>query len=52
MYHKINELPIADLVCEFTGRTLAQNGINFISNRNGNYTGAFLIPEENIVVHM
>lgn len=52
-YYKINhDVSIADLVCSYTWRSLANNGTNFISHRDWNYTGAFLIPEENIVVHM
>ena len=52
-YEKINsKINIADLVCNYTWRTLADDGINFISYNDGKYTGAYIIPEENIVVHM
>lgn len=51
IYEKINsDISIDDLVCDYTWRNVAENGINFISNRDGQYTGAYMIPEDNIVV--
>lgn len=53
LYHNINrKIDIADLVCKYTWRTLAEDGKNFISCNDGKYTGAFIIPENNVVVHM
>ncbi len=50
-FDKINSLSIADLVCNHTWWKLAPDGRNFISNRDGKNTGAYIIPEENILVH-
>ncbi len=52
LFHRINEeVSIADLVCEYTGRKMDRDGKNFISNKDGCHTGAFIVPEANIVVH-
>ena len=52
-YNEINEnVKISTLVSKYTWRKLADNGKNFISNLDGWYTGAYVIPEENVVVHM
>ncbi len=51
LYESINNnIDIADLVCKYTWWKLAENWKNFISNRDGWFTWAYLIPEENIVV--
>ena len=51
LYNSINSnIDIADLVCKYTGWKLAENGKNFISNRDGAYTGCYLIPDENLIV--
>ena len=50
-FDRINSLNIADLVCNHTGWELAKDWRNFISNRDGKYTGAYIIPEENVLVH-
>lgn len=52
LFNKINNIPISELVCDYTWWTLTDDGVNYISNRDGKYTGAFNIPEENIVIHM
>lgn len=53
LYHRINEdVNIAELVCAHTWWVLAENWINFISQKDGKYTGAYIIPDENVVVHM
>ena len=52
-YSVINEdIKISTLVCKYTGWRLAENGKNFISTTNWGYTGAYVIPEENVVVRM
>lgn len=50
-YIAINSvIDIADVVMKYTWRTLAENGKNFISNKDWGHVWAYLIPEENIVV--
>lgn len=52
-YERINhEINIAYLVCEYTGRKLAENWTNFISKRDWYYTWAFVDTVSNVVVHM
>jgi len=52
LYVAINDrLNIAELVCNYTWWKLAENWKNFISNRDWWYTGAYVIPDLNIVVH-
>ena len=52
-YREINEnVKISTLVSKYTGWKLADNWKNFISNIDGWFTGAYIIPEENVVVHM
>lgn len=52
MYTAINtQINIADLVCKYTNWKLASNGTNFISNRDWWFTGAYLIPEKNVVIY-
>ena len=52
-YSVINEdIKISTLVCKYTWWRLAENGKNFISTTNWGYTGAYVIPEENVVVWM
>lgn len=50
-FDRINEIPIEELVCNYTGWKLAPNWINFISNRDGKYTGAYKMPDRNVVIH-
>lgn len=50
-FDRINEIPIEELVCNYTWWKLAPNWINFISNRDGKYTGAYKMPDKNVVVH-
>lgn len=51
LYEAINcDLDIRKLVCEFTWWTLASNKINFISQNNGWFTGAYVLPELNVLV--
>ena len=50
-YVAINErINIAELVCKYTWRKLADNKKNFISNKDWGYTWAYVIPDLNIVV--
>ena len=50
-YDAINhDINIAELVCKYTWWWLAPNWVNFISNKDWCYTGAYVIPEENVVV--
>ena len=52
-YDIINEdINIATLVRKYTWWKLADNGKNFISKINWGFTWAYVIPEENVVVHM
>ena len=51
LYQRINSLDIARLVYDYTGWKLNADWKNFISNRDGQNTGAYIIPEENVVVH-
>ena len=48
----INEVDIAELVCGYTWWRMAPDWINFISNKDWNHTWAFVVPEDNIVIHM
>lgn len=50
-FDRINEIPIEELVCNYTGWRPAPNWINFISNRDEKYTGAYKMPDKNVVVH-
>ena len=51
LFHSINsDIDIADLVCKYTGWKLAENWKNFISNKDGFFTGAYILKNENIVV--
>ena len=51
VYEKINsDISIAELVCQHTSWTIADDGINFRSGDDGWNKGAFLVPEENIVI--
>lgn len=51
-FQKINTIDIAELVCEYTGWRMAPDGINFISSKDWCHTGAYIIPDENVVVHV
>ena len=52
-YEEINKnVNIATLVSRYTWWKLADNWRNFISNKDGWYVWAYIIPEENVVVHM
>lgn len=48
----MDEVDIADLVCDYAHWKIAPDGINFISNKDWNHTWAFIVPEDNIVIHM
>lgn len=51
LFNRINdEIDIRDLVTAYTWWTVAKNWKNFISNRDWQYTWAYAIPEENIVI--
>ena len=52
-YEEINNnIRIWTLVSKYTGWKLADNWRNFISTRDWGHTWAYIIPEENVVVHM
>lgn len=51
-FERINSMiDIAELVWMYTGWELADDGVNFVSCRDGKNTWAYIIPSENIVVH-